>query len=119
MSRLRHLLDGAWWRIRYRLNRLASRLRRWVDPLAGTDVRRYKTAREIALENAAAELDLDPSFPYVEEWEVPVEGVDYPAFDLTPEMQARLDAWSAEMSLYLERQHAIRRRRKGTRRRRI
>jgi hypothetical protein len=108
-----------WWWIRYRLNRWASRLRRWIDPLAGTDARRYKTAREIALENAAAELNLDPAFPYVEEWEVPVEGVDYPAFDLTPETEARLDAWGAEMSLYGRRQQAIRRRRKSKRRRRL
>lgn len=118
MRALRALLARLWldvtlWRVG-----VSERMHNWLDPLAGTDEVRYKTFKEIALENAADSLGMDVDDPYLDEDEIPEEGVDYDPLEITPEIRDRLSADREEMIVYIERMNARTRRRRRVRRRR-
>jgi hypothetical protein len=116
LAAVRHALRGR----RLRANR---RLLDWIDPLAGTDEIRRRTPEDVALANAAD----SPGEPvedayYASEEELAAleaEGAFDEPVELTPELQARLDATRDELVGYAHRVQAKRKARRRVRRQRV
>lgn len=106
------------WKLLLRWVKFSGRLLRWLDPLKGTDEVRYKSAREIVLDQISDGYDDPASDFYVPPWEVPDDS-DYEPIELSPELQARETLFLDGLEAHAERIRRNRRRRRAVRRRRV
>lgn len=122
MNRLGRGLADARTLVAFRLRVLQTKaleaLAHWLDPLAGTDEVRYRTARDLLFDEVT-EGFADPSSRfYVPPWEVPDDSEIEPIV-YTPEQATRRDHIRSALIAEAGRVHGKRQRRRQVRRHRI
>lgn len=116
--RLAELQAVASFRLRVFHAKALERLARWLDPLAGTDEVRYRSARDLLLDEVAEGFGDPDSRFYVPPWEVPDDDEVEP-MDLSLEQAARRDHIRSALVAELTRVGRKRRRRRQVRRHRV